>query len=140
MNTADHDVTADGAWLEAAVHDMYDAYLTRDRARADSYIARDVTVWDTEHEPLVHGLDGLDALRDGRPEGSVEAVAGIDVTPPVIDVWGDMALVRHTFTVRYVGPGTAPERVRNTGVWQRRQGRWLLVHNHEDVLPEKEEN
>ena len=87
-------VEQDVAWLERAVHDMYDAYLTRDRARADSYIAQDVTVWDTEHEPLVHGLAGLDELRDGRPEGSVESVAGIDVTQPVIDVWGDMALVR----------------------------------------------
>jgi ketosteroid isomerase-like protein len=63
-------------------------------------------------------------------------VAGIDVTDPVVDVWGDVALVRHTFVVRFADPATAPERVRNTAVWQRRDGRWLVVHNHEDVLPE----
>lgn len=132
----DHATTsADAEWLSRAVYEMYDAYLTSDRARADGYIADDVTIWDTEHEPLVHGLSGLNALRDSRPAGSVASVAGIDVTEPVVDVWGDIALVRHTFVVRFVDPAAAPERVRNTAVWQRRDGRWLVVHNHEDVLP-----
>ncbi|WJL96368.1 nuclear transport factor 2 family protein [Microbacterium sp. ET2] len=130
-------VTDDEKWLHDAVYAMYDAYLTSDRARADSYIAEDVTLWDTEHEPLVFGLSGLNALRDSRPPGSVGAVAGIDVTEPVIDVWEDFALVRHTFTVRFTDPAARPERVRNTGVWRRREGTWLLVHNHEDVLPEQ---
>ena len=128
--------TQDAEWLTRAVYEMCDAYLTSDRARADSYIADDVTIWDTEHEPLVRGISGLNALRDARPAGSVAAVAGIDVTDPVVDVWGDVALVRHTFVVRFADPATAPERVRNTAVWQRRDGRWLVVHNHEDVLPE----
>lgn len=130
------DTTTDVEWLTRAVHEMYDAYLTSDRARADSYIADDVTLWDTEHEPLVRGLAGLNALRDARPTGSVAQVAGIDVTDPIVDVWGDIALVRHTFVVRFVDTATAPERVRNTAVWQRRDDRWLVVHNHEDVLPE----
>ena len=128
--------TQDAAWLTRAVYEMYDAYLTSDRAKADSYIAEDVTIWDTEHEPLVRGLSGLNALRDARPPGSVSAVAGIDVTDPLVDVWGDVALVRHTFVVRFTDPAAAPERVRNTAVWRRRDGRWLVVHNHEDVLPE----
>jgi len=135
MTEIDH-APADVQWLRAAVTDMYDAYLAQDRARADSYIADDVTLWDTEHEPLVHGLTGLHELRASRPAGSVEAVAGIDVTEPIIDIWGDIALVRHTFTVRFVDPTAEPERVRNSAVWQRRDGRWLIVHNHEDVLPD----
>lgn len=135
--SAPQTMTDDEKWLYDAVYAMYDAYLSRDRERADGYIADDVTLWDTEHEPLVHGLSGLNALRDSRPTGSVDAVAGIDVTEPLIDVWGDTALVRHTFTVRFTDAAARPERVRNTGVWRRREGRWLIVHNHEDVLPEK---
>jgi len=131
-----HDPDAsDVAWLTRAVTEMYDAYLASDRERADSFIADDVTLWDTEHEPLVLGLAGLNALRDSRPAGSVAAVAGIDVTDPIVDIWGETALVRHTFTVRFVDPDEAPERVRNTAVWRRRDGRWVIVHNHEDVLP-----
>ena len=124
----------DARWLRAAVSDMYDAYLASDRERADSYIAPHVTLWDTEHEPLLVGLDALNELRDARPAGSVAAVSGIDVGEPVIDVWGDIALVRHTFVVRFVDPAAPPERVRNTGVWRRHDGRWHIVHNHEDVV------
>lgn len=134
--TQDQATRQDAEWLSRAVYEMYDAYMAADRARADSYIADDITIWDTEHEPMVFGLSGLNALRDARPAGSVAAVAGIDVTDPVVDVWGDIALVRHTFVVRFVDSVSAPERVRNTAVWQRRDGRWLVVHNHEDVLPE----
>jgi len=134
--TANDSTAEDVRWLTAAVTDMYDAYMAADRARADSYIAEDVTLWDTEHEPLVRGLSGLNALRDSRPAGSVDAVAGIDVTDPVVDIFGEIALVRHTFTVRFTDAAATPERVRNTAVWQRRDGRWLIVHNHEDVLPD----
>lgn len=128
------DVGGDAAQISAAVLDMYDAYMSSDRARSNGHIASDVTLWDTAHEPLVIGLAGLDELRDSRPSGSVAAVAGIDVATPLIDVWGDIALVRHTFTVRYADPAVPDERVRNTGVWHRRDGHWLVVHNHEDVL------
>ena len=49
----------------------------------------------------------------------------------MIDVWGDVALVRHLLTVVQDGKTT---RIRNTSVWRRRGDAWLVVHNHEDVL------
>src|SRR6478609_1287622 len=109
MPMAEDQTSADTQWLRAAVTDMYDAYLASDRSRADSYIADDVTLWDTEHEPLVYGLTGLNELRDSRPAGSVAAVAGIDVTEPIVDILGDIAVVRHTFTVRFTDPAATPE-------------------------------
>jgi ketosteroid isomerase-like protein len=51
----------------------------------------------------------------------------------VIDVWDDVSLVRHLLTVVY--PDGSEQRVRNTGVWRRVGGRWLCVHNHEDLRP-----
>ncbi len=62
-------------------------------------------------------------------------VAAIETTEPVIDVWGDHALARHTFEVVYVDPATPRERVRNTAVWRLDGDRWRVIHNHEDVLP-----
>ena len=50
----------------------------------------------------------------------------------MIDVFGDTALVRHVLLAHFDGAPT--ERIRNTSVWRKVDGRWLCVHNHEDVV------
>lgn len=126
---------AEAIW--AAVLDMYDCYLTGDRERSNGHIAPDVTLWDSEHEPLLVGRDALDALRDTRPAPTEQTrVSAIETGEPVIDVWGDVALCRYVFEVVFADPSRPRERVRNTAVWHKRDGRWVVVHNHEDVLPD----
>jgi ketosteroid isomerase-like protein len=120
----------DAVW--AAVNAIYDGFLAGDRAAIDANIAVDATMWDAFHEPLIRGKAELDAVRDARPSGGPRPT-GLRADDPVIDVAGDIALVRHTLTV--VTPGEPDRRVRNTSVWRRDGGgRWLCVHNHEDLL------
>jgi ketosteroid isomerase-like protein len=78
---------------------------------------------------LIRGKRELDRLRDRRPPGAPPSA--IEASDPVIDVWGDIALVRHVLSVVEDGRTI---RVRNTSVWRRTNGTWLAVHNHEDVL------
>jgi ketosteroid isomerase-like protein len=53
----------------------------------------------------------------------------------VIDVFGDVALVRHVLGVTFPSEASLPEqRIRNTSVWRKVGGRWLCIHNHEDVV------
>ena len=55
--------------------------------------------------------------------------------PPVIDVWGATALVRHYFEVTLATTsGTELTRIRNTSVWREIAGQWVVVHNHEDAI------
>jgi len=116
--------------------DLYQGFLSGDRARVDRHISRDGTMWDSAHEPLIHGLTGLNEVRAARPTGAgAPQVDDLDATEPVIDIWGDTALTRHLLTVTFADPGVPAERVRVTGVWRRVDGEWLNVHNHEDVLP-----
>ena len=124
----------DAIW--AAVTAIYDGYLAGDRAAVDARIAPDATLWDAFHAPLVRGRDELEALRDARPADAPKP-SEIDAHAPVIDVFGDVAVVRHVLTVRYPpGAGLEEQRIRNTGIWRRQtDGRWLCVHNHEDLLP-----
>ncbi|MBV8597901.1 MAG: nuclear transport factor 2 family protein [Actinobacteria bacterium] len=110
----------------SAVNDIYAAFLAGDRTRIDSHLHPDATIWDSSEPRLVRGRAELDALRGRRPPG--EPPASIEASDPVIDVWGDTALVRHLLTVG------GDMRVRNTSVWRRRGNEWLCVHNHEDVL------
>jgi hypothetical protein len=118
-----------------AMNAVYRAFLAGDPVAADAHLHPDVTIWDSEHVPLVVGLGGLAALRASRPAaaGAGPRVEAIDARDPVVDVWDDVALLRHTLVVR-LGAGHPDEVVRNTSVWRRVDGRWLAVHNHEDVL------
>jgi ketosteroid isomerase-like protein len=116
------------------IEGIYAAYLAGDTDGIDRHIDEAATIWDTEQPELVHGLAGLAALRATRTSGTVSEVGGIETGTPVIDVWDDTAVVRYCFTVTFADRTRTPQRVRNTGVWRRRDGAWRIVHNHEDLL------
>ncbi len=113
---------------------IYTAFLAGDRAAIDANISPDATVWDSTHEPLVRGRAELDAVRNARPPGG-PAPSDLAAQDPVIDVFGDVALVRHVLVVRFPPDAELEdERIRNTSVWRKTGGRWLCIHNHEDVV------
>jgi len=121
---------SESAQVWAAVNAIYSGFLAGDRDAIDRHIAIDATVWDSAHEPLVRGRAELDAVRDARPADGPRPL-DLQATEPVIDVFGDVALVRHVLVVTLPH---AQERIRNTSVWRRVDGHWLCVHNHEDVV------
>ena len=119
------------AALWEAVTAIYEGFLAGDRAAIDDRIAPDATLWDAFHEPLVRGRRELDELRDARRTDGPAPVALVP-SAEAIDLFGDVGLVRHVRTVRY--EDGAEDRIRNTSVWRRTDGRWLCFHNHEDLL------
>ena len=126
------ELEAERVW--AAVNAIYEGFLANDREAIDRNISPDATMWDSAHAPLVRGKAELDAVRDARPPGGPRP-ASLRATDPVIDVFGEVALVRHVLVAAFPPESGQPEqRIRNTSVWQRSDGRWLCVHNHEDLL------
>ncbi|MEX1077860.1 MAG: nuclear transport factor 2 family protein [Homoserinimonas sp.] len=127
-------IVSDRTEIWNAQNEMYRGFETQDRLRIDRHIHPDCTLWDSAHEALIRGLDGLNEVRAARPSGNDHvAVASLEAADPIIDVWGDVAVLRHTLVVRFEGD-TPDERIRNTGVWRRTPRGWLVAHNHEDVL------
>ena len=118
------------------VRKMFDAFLEKDRPLANSFIAEDVTLWDSVERDLVVTLEGLNQLRDRRPPPSANApqVVAIENFNPHISVHGQIAIVRYEFIVKF-DQGLPDELIRNTAVWRREGGSWQVIHNHEDVLP-----
>jgi ketosteroid isomerase-like protein len=116
----------------SAVQAVYAGFLADDRDAIDRNISPDATIWDSGHEPLVRGRGELDAVRDARPPDGPRP-ATLDARDPVIDVFGDVAVVRHVLLVGFDG-AERDQRIRNTSVWRKTDGRWLCVHNHEDVV------
>ncbi|MCM2578860.1 nuclear transport factor 2 family protein [Streptomyces meridianus] len=125
---------ADLAAVRAVITGMYGAYTTGERARVDSFLDPDATIWDSATADLLCGKAELDRVRDGRPtDGTGPAEAGLSVHDDVIDVFADLAVARYWLRVDFRdGP---PESVRNTAVLRRdgSERGWLIVHLHEDV-------
>lgn len=125
---------ADTEEIWAAVNAVYRGFLAGDRAAIDAVISPGATIWDSAHEPLIRGKQELDAVRDARDPRAARPSA-LEAVDPVIDVYGDVSLVRHVLLVTFPPESGLPEqRIRNTSVWRKSDGRWQLVHNHEDVL------
>ena len=124
----------DAASIWEAVQAIYSGFLAGDRSAVDANISPEATVWDSSHEPLLRGKRELDAVRDARPADGPRP-SGLEAIDPVIDVFGDVALVRHMLVVTFEPGSRLPsQRIRNTSVWRKLDGRWLVVHNHEDVV------
>jgi ketosteroid isomerase-like protein len=127
-------VDSEATELWAAVNAVYDGFLAGNQEAIDRNISPDATIWDSAHAPLVRGKGELDAVRDARASDGTSPVE-LRVTDPVIDIYGDVGLVRHVLVARFaVESGKPEQRIRNTSVWRKTDGRWLCVHNHEDVL------
>ena len=122
------------AAIWAAFLEIYQGAVTGDRALSNRHIDPAATLWDAEEPQLISGLAELELTRDRRVATDT-ALVSISPEPPLIDVWGSTALVRHYFEVTLAtASGTESIRVRNTSVWREADGRWLAVHNHEDVI------
>jgi hypothetical protein len=135
------EATQEGSRVAAAKAAIWDAFLeiyqgavTGDRELSNRHIAVDATLWDAGEPQLIQGLAELELTRDRRGTAGGSLVT-ISPEPPVIDVWGATALVRHYFEVTVAtASGTELTRVRNTSVWREISGRWVVVHNHEDPI------
>ncbi|MDW6066176.1 DUF4440 domain-containing protein [Streptomyces sp. FXJ1.4098] len=150
-------VAAGAVW--AVVTGMYEAYAAGDREGIDARLDPGATVWDSAAEPLLLGKSDLDRLRAERPAaGDGPEETGLDAYDPVIDVFGDLALVRYWLRVDFApapdGGRLRPELVRNTALLRKggdgeggdgvgddgkgddgkgADGTWRIVHLHEDV-------
>ena len=127
--------SVDEAAVWARMTAVYAAFQAGDPDAVDAVMDRQVTIWDSAEPAMVRGLAALQDLRTRRPtDAAAPTVTAVEATDPVIDIWGDTALLRHRLRVRFAGD-VADEVIRNTSVWRRVDGQWFAVHNHEDVLP-----
>ena len=125
---------ADLAEVWTVITGMYAGYTAGDRARIDAFLDPQATIWDSATRELICGRTELNRVRDARPtSGDGPAETGLTAYGQVVDVFGDVAVARYWLRVEFrAGP---PELARNTAVLRRvrSDGRWLVVHLHEDI-------
>lgn len=123
---------SDAAEIWANQQYIYAGFESGNRARSDQYIHADCTIWDSGNWAMVVGLDGLNAVRAARLTGDdLPRVVPLTAHGRVIDIWGDIGVLRRNATIVYAGE-QSDEYLRSTGVWRREPEGWRLVHNQEE--------
>ena len=117
----------------AAANAWSDAHNSRDAARILSHYAPDATFWGTIAKTLATTPEGvLDFYREAptRPQARVR------FDSHKVQFAGDVAIDSGAYTFMDVRDGAAiaiPARF--TMVFQKRGGRWVLIHHHSSRVP-----
>ncbi len=124
--------------VEAAIQHMFDLFCAHDAAGVEAALHDDCTVWDVFVPDLIQGKETRLAYHEADQAQSL-ARGPLDLRVEWLrtDVWGDTALARYLVRFDYEAPNATSGVVRITSVLRRQEdGRWLIVHHQEGMIPQ----
>jgi ketosteroid isomerase-like protein len=102
----------------------------------ETYMHPDVTVWDVFTPQLIMGQEERDKFhRDDQAQMQARGPLTLRIDEPVVDAWGDAAIARYYLEYDYQPPNATSGKVRITDVFRKVDGKWLIVHHHEGLVP-----
>ncbi len=102
----------------------------------ETYMHPDVTVWDVFTPQLIMGQEERDKFhQDDQAQMQARGPLTLRIDEPVVDAWGDAAIARYYLEYDYQPPNAASGKVRITDVFRKVDGKWLIVHHHEGLVP-----
>lgn len=102
----------------------------------ETYMHPDVTVWDVFTPQLIMGQKERDKFhQDDQAQMQARGPLTLRIDEPVVDAWGDAAIARYYLEYDYQPPNATSGRVRITDVFRKVDGKWLIVHHHEGLVP-----
>lgn len=133
---ADTNEVADKQAVEAVIRANYDAFLNRVTDEDGTYALDAVTIWDVFEPDLIIGIEARKAFQR-RDIGQSVARGPLThtVTIQLITLHGPVAISRQHVDFSYAPPNPVSGRVRVTQVLEKTDGRWKIVHTHEDMEP-----
>ena len=126
----------DGQDIAALIRGIYQAFAEGRLAAIEEALAQECTVWDVFTPELIRGR-GERARFHAADQAQMRARGPLrwQLGEPLVDVWGDVAVARYVLDFEYQPPRALAGSVRVTDVLRRLEGRWLIVHHHEGVVP-----
>lgn len=122
--------------VAAAIHGMFQRFAEHDEAGTEAALHPDCTVWDLFVPDLIVGVEARRKFHaDDQKQAQARGPLTLNIDEPLVDVWGDTALARYFLHFRYEPPNAVSGTVRITSVLRRTEGKWLIVHHHEGLLP-----
>lgn len=121
----------EAATVRQVVTDLYLAYLDGDRPRLEAHLDESCTLWETV-TPELRSKAELQAARRQRRPDEPQPVQLLP-TDLQIRIWGDTACETHELRAIFADAGQN-QLLRCSSVLRRIDGRWLIVHHHEERL------
>jgi len=115
---------------------IYEAFGAGQVNRIEAALAEDCTIWDVFTPDLIRGNEER-ARFHAADQAQMRARGPLTwrLGQPLVDVFGDAAVARYLLEFEYQPPRALMGTVRITDVLRRIDGRWLIVHHHEGLVP-----
>lgn len=117
--------------IEAALADMYAAWMDRDWDRFNTHLDPQVTAWESHLPEMIRGLDDLGRYRAERGEPPAMKSFSADICD--VDVWGETAVVRYLLVGEPLQESTPRRVARVTEVFRWNGSDWLIVRRHAEA-------
>ncbi|MCH8110444.1 MAG: DUF4440 domain-containing protein [Proteobacteria bacterium] len=124
--------------IEAVIHGIFDAFQNHDPAGIEAGMHPAATVWDVFVPRLFRGAaERAEFHAADQKQMQSRGPLTLTIDPPIVDGWGeDMAIAKYTVSFAYEPPNATNGIVRITDVLRKIDGRWLVVHHHEGMVPD----
>ena len=122
------DSDADAVW--AVVLDMYDAFLAGDRERLEANLDPQCTLRDPA-TPTLLSKQELQRIRRSSPPSDEPRPTALVADPLRVAMFGDTAVEAHQLRAEFAEP-VAAQHFRCSSTLRLVDGRWLIVHHHEE--------
>jgi ketosteroid isomerase-like protein len=123
--------------IAGLISGIYEAFGAGQVNRIEAALAEDCTIWDVFTPELIRGHEER-ARFHAADQAQMRARGPLTwrLGQPLVDVWGgDAAVARYLLEFEYQPPRALMGTVRITDVLRRIEGRWLIVHHHEGLVP-----
>jgi ketosteroid isomerase-like protein len=127
---------ADAAAVAEVIRGVFQAFGDGRTDLIEAALAEECTIWDVFTPQLIQGPRER-ARFHAADQDQMRARGPLTwkLNEPLLDVWDDTAVARYLLDFEYKPPRALAGTVRITDLLRRIDGRWLIVHHHEGLLP-----
>ena len=123
--------------LAEIIRNIYDtAFQDHDAEGTDVPFHDDGTLWDAFEPRLYAGKEQRMEFHNlDQEQLGARGPITMSLDEPMVDAWDDTAVARYHLDFSFEPPNAHAGRIRITDVFRRIDGRWVIMHHHEGIVP-----
>jgi ketosteroid isomerase-like protein len=118
------------------IHGIFEDFAAHRPERIEAALDPNCTIWDVFLPELIVGQAERERYHAAdQDQMQARGALNYQITEPLVDIWGDVALARYYLSFTYAPPNPTSGRVRISSVLRRDGDVWRVVHHHEGMVP-----